>query len=78
MIMEPFARDRVEDKLNPIGHVFHAASTMIGCRLRWPIRDRRWGHKRGMETVDVVMQDGFTRVRQATQTHFSPVLEATV
>jgi hypothetical protein len=29
MIVEPFANDRVEDNLNPVGRVFYAASTMI-------------------------------------------------
>ena len=29
MIVEPFAHDRVEDNLNPIGRVFYAASTMV-------------------------------------------------
>ncbi len=29
MIVEPFAGDRVEDNLNPIGRVFYSASTMI-------------------------------------------------
>ena len=29
MVVEPFADDRVEDNLNPIGRVFYSASTMI-------------------------------------------------
>ena len=29
MIVEPFANDRVEDNLNPVGRVFYGASTMI-------------------------------------------------
>src|SRR5262249_24379898 len=29
MIVEPFASDRVEDNLNPVGRIFYAASTMI-------------------------------------------------
>ena len=27
MIVEPFANDRVEDNLNPVGRVFYGAST---------------------------------------------------
>jgi hypothetical protein len=29
MIVEPFANDRVEDNLNPLGRIFYSASTMI-------------------------------------------------
>jgi hypothetical protein len=29
MIVEPFANDKLEDNLNPIGHMMYAASTMI-------------------------------------------------
>ena len=29
MLVEPFAHDRVEENLNPIGRIFYAASTMI-------------------------------------------------
>lgn len=29
MMVEPFANDRVEDNLNPVGRVFYTASTMI-------------------------------------------------
>ena len=29
MIVEPFANDRLEDNLNPIGRMFYSASTML-------------------------------------------------
>jgi hypothetical protein len=29
MIVEPFANDRLEDNLNPVGRFFYAASTML-------------------------------------------------
>ena len=29
MLVEPFANDRLEDNLNPVGRIFYAASTMI-------------------------------------------------
>ena len=29
MIVEPFANDKLEDNLNPIGRVFYGASTML-------------------------------------------------
>jgi hypothetical protein len=29
MLVEPFAHDRLEDNLNPVGRMFFAASTMV-------------------------------------------------
>jgi hypothetical protein len=29
MIVEPFANDKLEDNLNPIGRIYYSASTMI-------------------------------------------------
>ena len=29
MLVEPFASDRLEDNLNPVGRVYYAASTMV-------------------------------------------------
>ena len=29
MIVEPFANDKLEDNLNPVGRLFYAASTMV-------------------------------------------------
>jgi hypothetical protein len=29
MIVEPFANDRLEDNLNPVGRIYYAASTVV-------------------------------------------------
>lgn len=29
MIVEPFANDKLEDNLNPVGRVFYAASSLV-------------------------------------------------
>ncbi len=29
MVVEPFANDKLEDNLNPIGRIFYSASTML-------------------------------------------------
>jgi hypothetical protein len=58
MIVEPYAGDRVEDNLNPIGRTFYAASTTIchdlhscltraGSRTRAGRAGRRAAHSRG-------------------------------
>lgn len=78
MLVEPFAGDRVEDNLNPIGRVFYASSTMlctpgsldqeVGLALGAQAGESRLG--------DVAAEAGFTRFRRATETPFNLVLEA--
>lgn len=78
MIVEPFANDRLEDNLNPIGRVFYGASTTlctpaslsqeVGLAL-----GAQAGEKR---LTDILQAAGFSRVRRATQTPFNIVLEA--
>ena len=47
MIVEPFAHDRVEDNLNPVGRVFYAASTMICVPASLASKVRPSGPKQG-------------------------------
>jgi SAM-dependent methyltransferase len=78
MIVEPFANDRVEDNLNPVGRVFYGASTVIctpasldqevGLALGAQAGESRLG--------EVIREAGFTRFRRATETPFNLVLEA--
>jgi 2-polyprenyl-3-methyl-5-hydroxy-6-metoxy-1,4-benzoquinol methylase len=78
MIVEPFAGDKLEDNLNPIGRAFYGASTLlctpaslsqeVGLAL-----GAQAGEKRLRE---VVTKGGFTRFRRATQTPFNLVFEA--
>jgi SAM-dependent methyltransferase len=77
MIVEPFAGDRVEDNLNPVGRVFYAASTMICVPASLAYNGPALGAQAGEARLrDVVMKGGFTRFRRATQTPFNLVLEA--
>jgi len=78
LIVEPFANDRLEDNLNPVGRVFYSASTMICTPAS---RDQEVGLALGAQAGearlrDVVTGGGFTRFRRATQTPFNLVLEA--
>jgi len=78
MIVEPFAGDKLEENLNPIGRAFYGASTMlctpaslsqeVGLAL-----GAQAGEKRLRE---VVTSGGFTKFRRATQTPFNLVFEA--
>ena len=78
LLVEPFAGDRVEDNLNPIGRAFYGFSTVIctmaskaqevGLALGAQTGEARW---RG-----IFGQVGFTRFRRATETPFNLILEA--
>jgi 2-polyprenyl-3-methyl-5-hydroxy-6-metoxy-1,4-benzoquinol methylase len=78
MIVEPFAGDKLEDNLNPIGRAFYGASTLlctpaslsqeVGLAL-----GAQAGEKRLRE---VVTSGGFSHFRRATQTPFNLVFEA--
>jgi SAM-dependent methyltransferase len=77
MIVEPFAGDRVEDNLNPVGRVFYAASTMVCVPASLHSNGPALGAQAGEARLrEVVMQGGLSRVRRVTQTPFNLVLEA--
>jgi SAM-dependent methyltransferase len=78
MIVEPFANDRVEDNLNPVGRVFYGASTVICTPASL---DQEVGLALGAQAgegrlTDVLKEGGFTRVKRATETPFNLILEA--
>jgi SAM-dependent methyltransferase len=78
MIVEPNARDRVEDNLNPVGRVFYSASTAV-CTPNAVSQDGgvALGAQAGEAQLrGVLEQAGFTRVRRAAETPFNMVLEA--
>jgi SAM-dependent methyltransferase len=78
MIVEPFAGDRLEDNLNPVGRVFYCASTMI-CTPASKAQEvgLALGAQAGEARLQkVVTEAGFTRFRRATHTPFNLVLEA--
>ncbi|HEX5736785.1 MAG TPA: class I SAM-dependent methyltransferase [Blastocatellia bacterium] len=78
MIVEPFANDKVEDNLNPVGRIFYSASTMI-CTPASLSQEvgLGLGAQAGEARIrDVVTKGGFTRFRRATETPFNMVFEA--
>ena len=80
MIVEPFAKDRLEDNLNPVGRAFYAFSTMLctptslGQEVGLGLGAQA-GEKRLKE---VVLSGGFNHFRKATETPFNLILEATL
>jgi SAM-dependent methyltransferase len=77
MIVEPFAGDKVEDNLNPIGRVYSAASTMICVPASLAERGPALGAQAGEARIrSVATKGGFKRFRRATETPFNLVFEA--
>jgi len=78
MIVEPFAGDKLEDNLHPLGRAMYGASTLlctpaslsqeVGLAL-----GAQAGEKRLREVVTL---GGFTRFRRTTQTPFNLIFEA--
>jgi 2-polyprenyl-3-methyl-5-hydroxy-6-metoxy-1,4-benzoquinol methylase len=78
MIVEPFANDRVQDNLNPVGRVMYGASTQICVPVSLAREGPALGAQAGEARLREVVVDGggFTRFRRATETPFNLVLEA--
>jgi SAM-dependent methyltransferase len=78
MIVEPFAGDRVEDNLNPVGRVYYGASSLICVPVSLARNGPALGAQAGEERLRdiVVNQAGFGSMRRATETPLNIVLEA--
>ncbi|MEO8922403.1 MAG: class I SAM-dependent methyltransferase [Caldimonas sp.] len=78
LIVEPFANDRLEDNVNPVGRLYYSASTFICTPAS---RSQKVGACLGAQAgparlEGVVREGGFTRFRRAAETPFNLVLEA--
>lgn len=78
MIVEPFANDKLQDNLNPIGRAFYAASTMLCTPVSLSQEvGLALGAQAGEQRLEGVLRSaGFTRVRRAAETPFNLILEA--
>jgi SAM-dependent methyltransferase len=78
MLVEPFANDRVEDNISPVGRIYYSASTTICCAHA--ISDGGnmvLGAQAGEARLrEVFRRAGFSRFRRAFETPFNMVLEA--
>ncbi|MES2073035.1 MAG: class I SAM-dependent methyltransferase [Pseudomonadota bacterium] len=78
MIVEPFANDRLEDNLNPVGRIFYSASTFICTPAS---RSQEVGACLGAQADEarmreVVTKGGFPHFRRASETPFNLIYEA--
>jgi len=78
MIVEPFAHDKLEDNLNPIGRTFYSASTMLctPASLAQEVGLGLGAQAGEGRLSEILRAAGFTRVRRATETPFNLILEA--
>jgi SAM-dependent methyltransferase len=77
MIVEPFANDKLEDNLNPVGRLFYAGSTMVCIPASLSQNGPALGAQVGeLGISEVVKAGGFKRFRRAIQTPFNIIYEA--
>jgi SAM-dependent methyltransferase len=78
MIVEPFAGDRVEENLNPVGRVYYGASSLICVPVSLARSGPALGAQAGEQRLREIVVDGggFDRMARVAQTPFNIVLEA--
>jgi len=78
MVVEPFAGDRLEDNLNPVGRVYYSASTMICTPASLAQEgEAALGAQAGEARIrEVLASAGFSRFRRAAETPFNFVFQA--
>jgi SAM-dependent methyltransferase len=77
MLVEPFANDKVEDNLNPVGRIYYSGSTMICVPASLNENGPALGAQAGEGRIrEVVTSAGFSKFRRATQTPFNIIYEA--
>jgi SAM-dependent methyltransferase len=78
MVVEPFAGDKVEDNLNPVGRIYYSASTLLCTPAS---KSQEVGLALGAQAGEarlreVVTDGGFSQFRRAAETPFNIVYEA--
>ena len=77
MLVEPFANDKVEDNLNPLGRVFYSVSSVVCVPASLNEDGPGLGAQAGEDVIgQTVKSAGFSKFRRATQTPFNLIFEA--
>jgi SAM-dependent methyltransferase len=78
MLAEPFAHDRIEDNLSPVGQLYYTGSTLICCAHAISEGGKLvLGAQAGEARLFGVFQKaGFSHFRRATETPFNLIFEA--
>lgn len=78
MLVEPFAGDKVEDNLNPVGRLYYSVSTLV-CTQASLAQEvgTALGAQAGENNLrGIITKAGFSRFRRAAETPFNLVFEA--
>jgi len=80
MVVEPMARDKLEDNINPVGRLFYAGSTMIcvPTSLSQEVGAGLGAQAGEAKLKEVIGGAGFSTVRRAAETPFNMILEARI
>lgn len=78
LLVEPYASDKIEENLNPVGRIYYTGSTWLCCAHAI---SENGTHVLGAQAgearlAQVCREAGFSRVRRAAQTPFNLILEA--
>jgi SAM-dependent methyltransferase len=77
MIVEPFANDKVEDNLNPVGRIFYAGSSLVCVPASLVHNGPALGSQAGEYRISqLVKAAGFKHFKRASQTPFNLIYEA--
>lgn len=78
MAVEPFANDRLEDNLNPVGRMYYSASAALCCAHSLSEEvGLALGAQAGQARIAQVFEEsGFSSFRRAAETPFNLILEA--
>jgi len=77
MLVEPFANNKVEDNLNPLGRVFYSVSSIVCVPASLNENGPALGAQAGEERIEETIKSaGFSKFRRAAQTPFNLVFEA--
>ena len=78
MVVEPFAKDTLEENLNPVGRAFYAFSTMLctPCSLNQEVGLALGAQAGEKRLKEVITSGGFNRFKKVVETPFNLILEA--
>jgi SAM-dependent methyltransferase len=77
LLVEPFAGDRVEDNLHPLGRLFYSVSTLVCTQasLAQEVGAALGAQAGEARLAEIIREAGFTHFRRATQTPVNLVFE---
>lgn len=80
MVVEPAAKEKMEDNLNPVGRVFYNASSMVcvPSSLAQEVGLGLGAQASDLDLQRVMQEGGFTRIRKAAETPFNRIFEARI